>query len=346
MAVEQYEHADEVTHLADLYSLAIMIWELVTGRLPWQHPDHAVLYFQQRTVIPDRPPADVMPPEWAEVLLAGLSVDPAARPRSARELATALASALPAVGRVPSGAEILAGLAPHFVRKAAPGDETVRNASDVDRIGPLLWPARETAPDAPRERPRPNVPAARDAAEAPVMQRTTLSAATGVTSRPAERRHARWKLALAALGTTAVAALATGGIVARVSGAAPSAPAGAVADRERDPAPAIDRSRVAADGSATEPARSRAPSDTPAMEARAGHLDGSQGARADVKAPAPIVPPARANPGAPAAPVLPSSRRSSGISSAAQPAGNARSGAPRPDRTTTFDPDDVSGPEE
>jgi serine/threonine-protein kinase len=117
MAVEQYEHADEVTAAADVYSLATMIWELVTGRRPWEHADHALLYFQQRTVMPDRPPIDVMPADWADVLLRALSVDPSARP-SARELAVALASALPADGRVPSGAEILAALAPHFVRRS------------------------------------------------------------------------------------------------------------------------------------------------------------------------------------------------------------------------------------
>jgi serine/threonine-protein kinase len=150
MAVEQYEHADEVAAAADVYSLATMIWELVTGRRPWEHTDQALLYFQQRTVIPDRPPIDVMPADWADVLLRALSVDPSARP-SARELAVALASALPAVGRVPSGAEILAALAPHFVRKAAPDDDTVRNASDVDRIGPLLWPPRETEPSGLKE---------------------------------------------------------------------------------------------------------------------------------------------------------------------------------------------------
>ncbi len=126
MAVEQYEHADEATHLSDVYSLAIMTWEMVTGRLPWQHPDRSVLYHHQRTVVPERPPESEMPVRWADVLLAALSVEPSMRPQSVRELAMALASALPAEGRIPSGAEILAGLVPRFLRNAAPGDETVR----------------------------------------------------------------------------------------------------------------------------------------------------------------------------------------------------------------------------
>lgn len=247
MAVEQYEHADKATHLADIYSLAIMIWEMVTGRLPWQHSDPAVLYHLQRTVIPERPPESVMPPKWTEILLAALSVDPDARPQSARELVGALASVLPAVGLVPSGAEILANLAPRFAKKASPNDETVRNASDVDRIGPLLW-SPGTAPEAPRRLPLLDVHAVPDGAEAvPVsaiaaapevnspaeaapaeMLPTTLSAATGVTTRSGERRYPRWKLAMITIGTAAVAAVATGSIARNMSSdASTTAPASA-----------------------------------------------------------------------------------------------------------------------
>ncbi|HWO23686.1 MAG TPA: protein kinase [Kofleriaceae bacterium] len=250
MAVEQYERADEVTHLADVYSLAVMTWTIVTGRLPWQHAEPAVLYHLQRTRVPGRPPVDIMPAEWAEVLLEAMSVDPSARPQSARELATRLASALPAVGRLPSGAEILSGLAPHFIRKAAPGDETVRNASDVDRIGPLLWPPRETIPGAPRKimpdaqydalflhvgtSPKAERGAATRAvspitveptgAAPPAGLPTTLSAGTGVTSVVSERRGARWKLALGVIGTAAGGTLITFMIASRLSTSAASSP--------------------------------------------------------------------------------------------------------------------------
>ncbi len=377
MAVEQYEHADQATHLADVYSLAIMIWEMATGRLPWQHPDPAILYFQQRTVIPDRPPADVMPPEWADLLLAAVSVDPAARPQSARELAVGLASALPAVGRVPSGAEILAGLAPHFVRTAAPDDETVRNASDVDRIGPLLWPPRETAPDAPRELPRPKDHVGAGTADAPARELaaapsrkqrshadppsapTTLSAATGVASRPGERRGPRWKLGLVAAGTAALAAIATGGIAASVSsgalsGSAPApspalAPATNLAIPASAPtvptpasAPTVPTSasapKNAAPASALEvaidPSRSRAPT-ARTMDARPALLDERRAARANPGAPAP---------GTPATPPT-AARRSFESGAVAKPAVPAASGARRASKAA-IDPDDVSGPEE
>jgi serine/threonine protein kinase len=226
MAVEQYEHADKATHLADVYSLAVMIWEMVTGELPWRHHDQAVLYFQQKTVIPERPPASKMSPAWTDVLLAALSAGPAARPQSVRELALALASATPAIGRVPSGAEILSSLAPHFVHNALPSDETVRNASDVDRLGPLLWPTHETGPGAARALPPLHVatsseryagtpamaatanerPPARPPALAP---QTTLGAASGVTSEPSPRPTAGWKVAIAAIGACAFAGAVT-----------------------------------------------------------------------------------------------------------------------------------------
>jgi hypothetical protein len=278
MAVEQYEHADEVTAAADVYSLATMIWELVTGRRPWEHTDQALLYFQQRTVIPDRPPIDVMPADWADVLLRALSVDPSARP-SARELAVALASALPAVGRVPSGAEILAALAPHFVRKAAPDDDTVRNASDVDRIGPLLWPPRETEPSGLKEPAHTRAEAAADA-RAPVlaaqarppggdepppaasaaMQTTTLSAATGVTS-PKTERTGRWKLALAAIGTAGLAAVATGALATHTTASTASSPIPTPGGAREQPQGA--KASAVQQASEATPAAPAAPSATP-----------------------------------------------------------------------------------
>lgn len=339
MAVEQYEHADEVTHLADVYSLAIMIWEMVTGRLPWRHPDPSHLYFQQRTTLPERPPADVMPPAWVEILLAALSVDPAARPRSARELAVLLASALPAVGRVPSGAEILAGLAPHFVRRAAPDDETVRNVSDVERIGPLLWPPRETTPAAPR------TPEALEASgvsgasgaspdERSASQPTTLSAATGVASRADARRPLRWRLALAVIGTAVLTAVATRGIAARVSPA--DAPGRVPPSR-----PEVTAPRDAEPGAAVPPAEARSVT-APGVASSAGGagsstaVGGAGSATVHAASPAVRVPSRSPVPPVPPVPSVPpvlSVRRDSGTRTSGVPA-------------RAIDPDDVSGPEE
>lgn len=370
MAVEQYERADEVNHLADVYSLAVMIWGIVTGRLPWQHADHAVLYHLQRTQIPERPPVDVMPAEWSEVLLAAMNIDPRARPQSARELATALASALPAVGRLPSGAEILAGLAPHFIRKAAPDDETIRNASEVDRIGPLLWPPRETAPGPPREM-APAAPydalslrvgsasqverhAAMPAVSPVVVEPaggarsaglpTTLSVGTGVTSVVSERRGARWKLALVMIGTAVIGTLTTGMIATRLSSSAapsPDVPAPGSSEAHAGASSAAAHSSPAASAAAATPAvASPEPAPASSAPAREPAPEQGSGARAmEGRAPRPDV---RGTPAASSG--LPA--RSAGKGSAAKPAQHMRSTPEQSRRPAVFDPDDVSGPEE
>jgi eukaryotic-like serine/threonine-protein kinase len=330
MAVEQYEHADEVTPAADVYALAVMTWEIVTGRRPWDHPDCAVLYFQQRTVIPERPPIDVMPAAWTDELHRALSTDPAARP-SARELAVALASALPAIGRVPSGAEILSALAPHFVRKAAPDDDTVRNASDVDRIGPLLWPPRETEVgvwEAPA-----NAPAV------PAEEATTLTAATGVvnvtnvanvTIVTIERRR-RWKLALAGIGTAALAALGTSVLASRVTTRAASRP----------PEPAAAAARIAIPEPAAAAARTARPEPVP----EAARIATPSPARASSPEPGGQAPVPRSGTKA-TAPHAPSPMRDvAGAGTEPSRAEPGRNDARRSRKPVLVDPDDVVGPE-
>ena len=329
MAVEQYERADDVTHLADVYSLAATIWCIATSRPPWQHPEPSVLYFLQRTQIPERPPVDVLPAEWAEILLAALSVDPRVRPQSARELAMALASALPACESLPSGAEILAGMAPHFIRQAAPGDETVRNASGVDRIGPLLWPPRETALEALHEALRVSrvkvAPASLEAGELP----TTLSAATGVAAALGEPRGGRWRLGMLAAGTLSLAALTTGGIASRITASSGDAPRGGAEARTMGAAAAVATGSSEVADTFTIP--DAAPPDAAPI--------------ADRRAPAAIAPraPRSSEESAAAAPKAP---RSSKAGAAEEPAQRTQgaSGQARP--AAVMDPNDVSGPED
>jgi eukaryotic-like serine/threonine-protein kinase len=180
MAVEQYENAGEVTPLADLYAVAIVIWEMVAGSLPWGMHSAPVLYLKQKTEPPARPP--VMSEAWWKILSRALSIHPADRQQSMRELAAALASAVPAIPpHVPSGAEILARLASSFVQHAPPSAETVRNASNQERMTPILWPHRET--QAPLE-----AASGSGGTPSPTQPRlTTLSASTGVTIAPIRR---------------------------------------------------------------------------------------------------------------------------------------------------------------
>jgi serine/threonine protein kinase len=187
MAVEQYEDAGAVTPLADLYAVAIVAWEMVTTRLPWgMHSTH-VLYNKQKA---ERPPRPIeMSAEWYAILSSALSVHPDDRPQSMRALAVALASAVPALPpHVPSGAEILAKLAKTFVQHAPPSAETVRNASNQERLAPIVWPHRETRPPASPEShpPLPSPLAARMPGGGPQTRTqappTTLSASNGIAT--------------------------------------------------------------------------------------------------------------------------------------------------------------------
>ena len=218
MAVEQYEDTSSVSPLADLYSAAIVAWELVTGRLPWGMHTAPVLYTKQKHDQPPRPPE--MSAAWYDILLSALAVRPEDRPKSARALAVALASAVSAIPpHVPSGAEILAKLAKPFVQNVPPSEETVRNGSHVDRVAPLVWPPRETqmsdtspqdAAVPPTEPPPGNPlpgPPTKTAPGRPIQPHpqpqpayTTLTGSAGVTTAPSTNRS--WRTA-AAIGLVA-----------------------------------------------------------------------------------------------------------------------------------------------
>lgn len=202
MACEQYSRANEATHLADVFSLAVMAFEMVTGRLPWGYQDPAVLYFMQRSEIPACP--SEMPPEWFETIRAALSFDPAQRPASVRALAIALATATPAIPPfVPSGLEMLERIQPRFLDLGAT-DETLRSPNGRPSLprypvgqtgGPAVQPATPPTADerslaTSNERPVGQVVASRP---------TTLSSSSGVAEASVARPASWWKMVLAAV---------------------------------------------------------------------------------------------------------------------------------------------------
>jgi serine/threonine-protein kinase len=173
MAVEQFADAGNAGPVADLYSAAIITWEMLTGQLPWGWHDPRVLYHRQMTALP-KPPADhSMSPELLALLRRTLSPRQAERPATAQIFAGAFASLTPPIPpHVPSGAEILARYAKRLVLHVSPDIETVRNVSSADRSGPfLLWPARDTAvPRHATPPPRPD-PTIADTSPAPTVNR-------------------------------------------------------------------------------------------------------------------------------------------------------------------------------
>lgn len=91
LAPEQFG-GEPATRLTDIYSMAVVAWEVLVGkRLFEAETDHAVFAKIARAPV-DRPSAWVegVPPALDELVLRGVSRDPAERPRSAKEMALAI----------------------------------------------------------------------------------------------------------------------------------------------------------------------------------------------------------------------------------------------------------------
>lgn len=95
MAPEQFFDARSVDARADLYSVAAMLYELLSGRLPFDAESYAHLIVKVRTEQPEplhQIAADV-PVELAQVVMVGLAKEPPQRWQSAQEFADAIRAA-------------------------------------------------------------------------------------------------------------------------------------------------------------------------------------------------------------------------------------------------------------
>ena len=245
MATEQYGGAHKVTPATDVFACVVMMWEMLTGQLPWGHaPDAFEQYNRQlhhRPIWPAHIPL-LYAEGWKEVFEESLSPDPARRPQTAQLLALRLAQRLPPIPPyVPDGLGMVSKLATRFLQDVPAELETVRQPDgriDVaafwkpDAAGgtpPRLTPSAinldaihvsavmqaQPAPSAATVNARPQVAAATASSAsaasavpvgaAPML--STLSAANGSSTTPTTPSRTR----LAALGLGA--AVAIGGIV-------------------------------------------------------------------------------------------------------------------------------------
>lgn len=106
MAPEQFFDARSVDARADLYSVAAMLYELLSGRLPFDAESYAHLIVKVRTEQPQplHQIAAQVPVPLAQVVMVGLAKEPHQRWQSAKEFAEAIRSALnlPVTGSTPA----------------------------------------------------------------------------------------------------------------------------------------------------------------------------------------------------------------------------------------------------
>lgn len=131
MAPEQFFDARSVDARADVYSVSAMLYELLSGKLPFDAESYAHLIVKVRTeqAVPLQQVAPNVPVPLAQVVQVGLAKEAGQRWQSAREFADALraALALPAPGSTPA-----------FLPPARPSQPTP--------IIPLNTPAPQAAP--------------------------------------------------------------------------------------------------------------------------------------------------------------------------------------------------------
>jgi eukaryotic-like serine/threonine-protein kinase len=209
MALEQFGDAGNVTPAADIFALAVIIWEMFTGQLPWSAPNEFALYERQKAELPALPFGHHLPSGWEAIIRAALSPNPADRP-PLHALLYALAREVPSQPPIPSGFDMVVRYAPRVLRNTPVEVETVR-ASDAHRAAAAYWGIQratltpQTGPHAPVSSsdsipisvpgftPQSvSVPTAnaRPVSPTPVApHQTTLSAASGVSSPPSAAPH-------------------------------------------------------------------------------------------------------------------------------------------------------------
>jgi len=134
-----------IDHRADLYSLGLVMFAMLTGSPPFRGTQLTEVIDQQRRAIPPRVASLVpgVPAEFDELIARLLSKDPAQRPASAL-----------ALGRLLSAIETLYVAAPGTAAAAAPSPS---HAAPTPRPAPTIPPPRKAAP-APTAHERSNKP--------------------------------------------------------------------------------------------------------------------------------------------------------------------------------------------
>ncbi|WP_330184756.1 serine/threonine protein kinase [Nocardia sp. NBC_01503] len=150
MAPERFEHSTAVAPSADVYALACVLYESLTGRPPFQADNNLSTIRAHMMTAPPRPSSRPgIPVGFDEVVAVGMAKDPGRRYPSASQLARAARAALAPVRQAqPTRATVPATETTMVVRQSFPAD---RRSGPV-RAGPT---ARRPVPT---NRPHPSAP--------------------------------------------------------------------------------------------------------------------------------------------------------------------------------------------
>jgi serine/threonine protein kinase len=164
LAPEQ-ARGEEATPSADVYALGVVIYQLLTGRLPWEGTTLAELAIRRENERPLAPSSydPEVPETLSTAVLRALEGDPAHRYTTARELATAMRTGL-------------SGIEPPLADSEAATRAMTDAPTDATRRLPLTEPGTAPTRRAPAPRPAPQ-PRASPAAAAPAPAGQRRSAA-------------------------------------------------------------------------------------------------------------------------------------------------------------------------
>jgi serine/threonine-protein kinase len=155
LAPEQ-TRGEEATPASDVYALGVVIYQLLTGRLPWEGSTLAELAIRRENERPLAPSSydAAIPETLSAAVLRSLEGDPAARYLTARQLSVALRAGFAGEEPPPAGAEAPTRALPGGTTEATRRLPAEPPASTARRAPAPPPPARPPASRAPQRGPR------------------------------------------------------------------------------------------------------------------------------------------------------------------------------------------------